>query len=152
MIKKIAIGLLILFAVAQFIRPPRNTAEGISQNDISLTYGMPEAVHKILVQKCYDCHSHNTNYPWYDNIQPVGWWMYSHIEDGKEHLDFSEFKTYSDRKANHKLEEVSEMIVEGEMPLPSYLWVHRDAKLSAQEITMINNWIQSMGVKIKSFD
>lgn len=149
MIKKVLIGLLILLIVFQFIRPPKNQAEGLSDNDISLTYGVPEAVHKVFVQKCYDCHSHNTLYPWYTNIQPVGWWMYSHIEEGKEHLNFSEFKTYDEREANHKLEEISEVLVEGVMPLDSYLWIHRDAKVTSQETDMINNWIQSLGIKIK---
>lgn len=149
-VTKIAIGLLIVLGVAQFIRPPRNSSEGISQNDISFTYGVPEVVHKILVEKCYNCHSNNTIYPWYDNIQPVGWWMYGHIDHGKEELNFSEFKTYNEKKATHKLEEVSEMVTEGEMPLASYLWVHWDAKLTSQEVAMINNWIQSMGIKIKT--
>lgn len=149
MIKKVAIGIGILLVVGQFIRPPKNHAEGISENDISMTYGMPEAVHTILVQKCYDCHSNNTTYPWYSNIQPVGWWMHGHIDHAKEHLNFSEFKTYTEKKANHKLEELSEMVTEGEMPLASYLIAHRDAKVSLEEVAMINNWIQSLGIKIK---
>ncbi|MDH4058771.1 MAG: heme-binding domain-containing protein [Cyclobacteriaceae bacterium] len=149
MIKKIAIGVLILLVVLQFVRPPRNLAEGISENDISKTYGIPDAVHSIFVEKCYDCHSNNTIYPWYTNVQPVGWWMNYHIEDGKKHLDFSEFKTYTDKKANHKLEELSEMVVDGLMPIESYLWMHRNAKVSSEEVSMINNWIQSLGVKIK---
>ena len=149
MIKKIAISVLILLVVLQFVRPPRNLAEGISENDISKTYGIPDAVHSIFVEKCYDCHSNNTIYPWYTNVQPVGWWMNYHIEDGKKHLDFSEFKTYTDKKANHKLEELSEMVVDGLMPIESYLWMHRNAKVSSEEVSMINNWIQSLGVKIK---
>ena len=114
-----------------------------------MTYGIPEAVHNILVQKCYDCHSNNTTYPWYSNIQPVGWWMYGHIDHAKEHLNFSEFKTYAEKKANHKLEELSEMVTEGEMPLASYLIAHREAKVTPEEVAMINNWIQSLGIKIK---
>lgn len=150
MIKKIGIGILVILIAVQFIRPPKNQSEGLSENDISATYGIPEAVHSILMEKCYDCHSNNTRYPWYVNIQPVGWWMNGHIDHGKEHLNFSEFKSYTEKKALHKLEELSEMVTDGEMPLASYLWVHRDAKVSPSEVTMINNWIQSMGVKIKA--
>lgn len=149
MIKKITIGILVLVVVLQFVRPPRNLAEGISGNDISKTYGIPDAVHSIFVEKCYDCHSNNTIYPWYTNVQPVGWWMNYHIEDGKKHLNFSEFKTYTEKKANHKLEELSEMVVDGLMPIESYLWMHRNAKVSPEEVSMINNWIQSLGIKIK---
>lgn len=150
MVKKFAIGVVIVLVVIQFIRPPKNQAEGISENDISSSYGIPEAVHAILVEKCYDCHSNNTHYPWYFNIQPVGWWMNGHIDHAKEHLDFSEFKAYNDKKARHKLEELSEMVTDGTMPLASYLWIHRSAKVSPNEVAMINNWIQSQGIKIKS--
>ena len=147
MIKKIGIAVIIVLGVLQFIRPPKNMGEKITENDISLTYGVPEAIHSIIVQKCYDCHSNSTVYPWYTNVQPVGWWMYKHIEDGKEELNFSEYKTYSEKKANHKLEEISELVTEGEMPLASYLWIHRDAKISREENAMINNWIESLGAK-----
>jgi hypothetical protein len=149
MIRKIIIAVLLVLVAIQFIRPPKNQAEGTSENDISLTYGMPQAVHSILIQKCYDCHSHSTVYPWYTNIQPVGWWMYLHIKEGKEHLNFSEFKTYSEKKATHKLEELSEAVTDGWMPLKSYLWMHREAKVTPQETDMINNWIQSVGVTVK---
>jgi transposase len=147
MIRKIGLGILSIMLVIQFIRPPRNTAEGISENDISKMYGMPQAVHTVFVQKCYDCHSHNTVYPWYVNVQPVGWWMYRHIQEGRRHLDFSEFKTYSDKKAAHKLEEIIEMIREKEMPLKSYRIAHPEAAVTPNEELAINNWIQSLGIE-----
>ena len=152
MVRKILIGVIVVLGVMQFIRPPKNVGEKITENDISKAYGLPEAVHSIFVEKCYDCHSNSTVYPWYSHIQPVGWWMNGHIEHGKEELNFSEFKTYSEKKATHKLEEISELVTEGEMPLPSYLWIHRSAKIAPEENAMINNWIQSLGVKIKEID
>lgn len=149
MMKKVLITILIILIVFQFIGPPKNNSEGISSNDISLVYGMPDAVHQVLVQKCYDCHSNSTYYPWYSNIQPIGWWLYSHIREGKEHLNFSEFGTYDNKKSNHKLEELSEAVTEGWMPLESYVWMHPQTKITPQETEMINNWIQSTGVEIK---
>jgi len=149
MAKKILIALLILLVVIQFIRPAKNVGDVITENDISNTYEMTEAVHSILIQKCYDCHSNNTSYPWYTNIQPVGWWIQSHVDEGKEHLNFSEFKTYTEKKANHKLEELSEAVTDGWMPLDSYVLIHREAKITPEETTMINEWIQSLGVVIK---
>jgi hypothetical protein len=65
-------------------------------------------------------------------------------------LNFSEFKTYSEKKASHKSEELSEAVTDGWMPLESYLWMHREAKVTPQETGMINNWIQSLGVTVKS--
>jgi hypothetical protein len=150
MVKKVAITLGILLLFIQFIRPHRNQMEGISENDISNVYDVPVKVQQVLTQKCYDCHSNNTRYPWYTNIQPVGWWMASHVNEGKEHLNFSEFKTYNEKRAKHKLEELSEAVTDGWMPLESYLWIHQEAKVTAEETKAINDWIASLGVKVKS--
>jgi hypothetical protein len=145
-LKKVAIGFLAVLVMIQFIRPERNQSSSRSENDISKVYAMPENIQQFLVKKCYDCHSNNTEYPWYANIQPVGWWLSHHVEEGKEHLDFSEFKTYSAKRAAHKLEELGEVLVEDEMPLKSYTLVHRDAVVTAEEVTMVTNWISSLGV------
>ena len=87
--------------------------------------------------------------PWYAHVQPVGWWLASHISEGKKHLDFSSFKTYHEKKANHKLEELSEAVTDGWMPLETYVWLHRDAKVTPKETRLINDWIASLGVPIK---
>lgn len=149
MAKKILIGLLVIVLLMQIMQPTKNQSEALSQNDISYTYSMPAGVHEILVKKCYDCHSNNTQYPWYVHVQPIGWWMASHIKEGKDELDFSEFKTYSTKKASHKLEEVSEQIAEGHMPINSYLWLHPEGKVTPQELETINAWISSLGIKVK---
>jgi hypothetical protein len=149
MVKKILIGLLAIVLLMQVMQPTKNQSDTRSENDISKTYAMPAGVHEILVEKCYDCHSNNTKYPWYIHIQPIGWWMASHIEEGKEHLDFSEFKTYPAKRANHKLEEVSEEITKGHMPIASYLWIHPETKITAAEKESITAWITSLGIELK---
>ncbi len=148
MAKKIAIALLALLVVMQFIRPHKNLSDAPADNDISMMYEIPSNVHGILKQKCYDCHSNNTRYPWYFNIQPLGWWMYKHIEDGKEELNFSEFKTYSAKKAAHKLEETVELVREKEMPLKPYVWMHPEARVSREEEKILTEWIASLGIKV----
>ena len=143
MLKKILYGLGIVLVLLQFIRPDKNISEGKSANHIGNKYPVPADVEAILQKACYDCHSNNTRYPWYVNIQPVGLWMGQHIKEGKGELNFDEFLTYSTKKAKHKMEEVVEMVKEGEMPLGSYTWVHKDAVLTAAEKTAITNWAQS---------
>lgn len=149
MVKKILIGLLVILLLMQVMQPTKNQSDTLSENDISKSYALPAGVHETLVKKCYDCHSNNTQYPWYVHIQPVGWWMASHIEEGKNHLNFSEFKTYPLKRANHKLEEVSEELGEGHMPIDSYLWLHPEAKVTTAELDAINGWIASLGIKVK---
>jgi hypothetical protein len=99
MLKKILLALLVAFVIIQFFRPEKNQASGLAETDISYTYSIPGNIHNVLVEKCYDCHSNNTNYPWYNNIQPVAWWLNGHINHGKEHLNFSEFKNYPEKKS-----------------------------------------------------
>lgn len=145
--KKIGWGILAILVIIQFIRPSKNVSEQlITDNDISKTYAMTDEVHQILIKKCYDCHSNSTVYPWYNNIQPVGWWLAAHVDEGKEELNFSEFKTYPEKKATHKMEELSEAVNEGWMPLDSYLWIHGDAKISEADKTAINAWIKTLPI------
>ena len=89
---------------------------------------------------CNDCHSNNTKYPWYATFQPVAWWLDHHVDEGKGEINFDEFLTYPAKKARHKMEEVNEMVKEGEMPLNSYTWIHKDAVLTQAEKLVLAEW------------
>lgn len=138
--RKIIWFLVIVLIGIQFIRPAKNTATALSAKDISTAYTVPAEVSGILKKACNDCHSNNTVYPWYSNIQPVAWWLQHHVNEGKGELDFSEFASYSPKKQHHKLEEVIEQVKEGEMPLNSYTWIHKDAKLTEAEKLALSEW------------
>ena len=146
--KKILVGVLAALVIIQFIIPERNVSpEIITAGDISKVRPIPEGVHQVLVLKCYDCHSNNTSYPWYVNIQPIGWWLANHVNEGKEELNFSSFAAYDKKKADHKLEELGEMITDGSMPLKSYTLLHPESKITEDEKRMINEWLDALGVK-----
>ncbi len=149
MLKKIGYALLAVFIILQFIRPEKNISEVPSENDIRVKYHVPSDVLAILKRSCYDCHSNNTEYPWYANIQPVGWWLKDHVDEGKDELDFSEFGTYSAKKADHKLDEVIELIEDKEMPLESYLIMHGDAELSEDEAAAVITWAKELRTQLK---
>lgn len=142
-LKRIFQILLITFIAIQFIRPAKNKAEVPTKNDISTLYPVPENVQTVLKTSCYDCHSNNTYYPWYAKIQPVAWWMDDHVIEGKKHLNFSEFTTYSLRRQYHKLEEVDEMVRKGEMPHYKYLWMHKNAKINEDQKATIYTWVNA---------
>jgi Haem-binding domain len=144
MLKKILLVLLAAFVVIQFIHPEKNTAEGLQPNYIGNAYTVPEDVRSILAKACNDCHSNNTVYPWYAKIQPVDWWLTNHVNDGKKHINFDEYTHKSLRYQYHKMEETVEMVKEGEMPLESYTWMHKDAKLTDEEKIKLTDWAQSV--------
>jgi hypothetical protein len=142
--KKIMWVLLAALIVIQFIHPKKNKAEGIQPNYIGNVYAIPADVKTILAKACNDCHSNNTNYPWYANFQPVHWWLNGHIKDGKKHINYDDYTTKSLRYQYHKMEETIEMVKEGEMPLKSYTWTHKDAKLTEAEKNAIIGWANSV--------
>lgn len=148
MIKKILYALGILLIAAQFFKPEKNISQELSKNDISTRYEVPGNVKVILEKACNDCHTNNTRYPWYSRIQPVAWWLNEHITDGKKHLNFSEFMTYTYKRADHKMEEVIESQEDHWMPLDSYTWLHRDGKLTEEERGVLVNWANGLRVKI----
>ena len=149
MIKKISIGLLALFAAAQFINPEKNESSQVYESDFITTEAPPQQLAGIITNSCYDCHSNNSHYPWYDRITPVNFWVEDHIRHGKGHLNFSEWSNYSAKKKAHKLDEFIEMIEDKEMPLASYTLMHPEAKLTDNEIKTLTDWLTLVKIKIE---
>lgn len=143
MAKKILIGLLIVFVVMQFFQPKRNISEVIPDTDFIIMNNPPEEVVAILKTSCYDCHSNNTSYPWYNKVAPVSYILANHVNEGKEHLNFSEWGTYNDHQKEHASEEIMEEIEEHHMPLKSYISMHKDAVISEEEIKILKSYFET---------
>jgi hypothetical protein len=140
MLKKILLALLVALVIIQFIHPEKNKAEGVQPAYIGKAYTVPEDVKVILAKACNDCHTNNTKYPWYTYVQPVDWWMNDHVKDGKKELNLDEYTNRPLRYQYHKMEEIEEQVKEGEMPLKSYTWMHKDARLTEDEKTKLISW------------
>lgn len=128
----------------QFIPTSINQQDITPYTDIRNVYTIPDNVLTVLEVSCYDCHSNNTNYPFYSRIQPMAMLMDKHVREGKEELNFSEFGDYSDRKKRNKLFSIQNQVKDGEMPLSSYTLMHNDAKLTANEKKLIEEWITNL--------
>lgn len=138
--KKVLIVLLVVFIIIQFFRPEKNVQTTISSNDIVAHMAVPVNVQNILYKACYDCHSNNTTYPWYAEVQPAAWWLDDHIKEGKKELNFNEFASFRLRRQFHKLEEITEVVKSKEMPLESYTVIHSDADLTQEERETLISW------------
>jgi len=143
-LKIIAIILLVTFVGIQFIPTTPNQSDIVPSTDLMETYNVPEQVEVIFKISCYDCHSNNTIYPWYNKIQPVSWIMEGHIKEAKAELNFNEFGSYSERRQKSKFKSILSQVKDGEMPLASYTWMHREAKLSENEKKALEDWINKM--------
>ncbi|MBU8881587.1 heme-binding domain-containing protein [Kaistella sp. DKR-2] len=131
--KKVLVILLVAFILIQFFPIDKNNPAPTPQMDFLTIKKTPETTAALIRNSCYDCHSNETKYPWYTNVQPFAWFLKSHIDEGRKKLNFSTFATYEPKRQAHKLAETVEMIEKGEMPLDSYVLIHSEAKLTAPQ-------------------
>ena len=150
MLKKILLILLIPVIVIQFIHPKRNKSDAAQPNNLGNVHPIPENVQSILAKACLDCHSNNTRYPWYCNFQPVDWWIGGHIKDARKQINFDEYNNRNLRYQFHKMEEIVEQVRDGKMPLNSYTWLHKDARLTEDEKNILVNWAISIQDSMKA--
>ena len=144
MIKKILLVLLIILIVIQFIKPQKNIHGGAQPADISTLYPVAANVDSLLTIACKDCHTNNTRYPWYNNFQPVAWFLANHVDDGKRSFNLNEFANYPVARQYDKIKEIKKQIDNGAMPLPSYTIIHRDAILTDAEKNTIITWSENI--------
>lgn len=150
-LKIIVIIILVLFVIAQFI-PKHNDNNGTitGANFLGNKYPIPANVENIFRTGCYDCHSDHTRYPWYTSIQPVSMWLGDHIEEAKSRINFSQYLSGSGWKQFHAMEDVQEQMEQNEMPLESYTFIHRDAKLTVEERNTIADWSEAVRISLKA--
>lgn len=144
MIKKIGLGLLIVLVIGQFFQPGRDVPETDPGQDFLTMTQAPAPFAEQIRTACYDCHSNDSQYPWYASISPVSWWLNQHIVEAREELNFSIWGSYPQKKKDHKLEECGEALVEGWMPLNSYTWMHGDADLPQEDRQRLAAWFNSL--------
>lgn len=147
-LKFVVIGFFIFFIALQFIRPDQINPAITETETLESAAQIPGNVATIFERSCSDCHTNKTAYPFYAKITPFNWFLARHIEDGRRELNFSIWNTYESRRKRRKLEQICEQITDGEMPLPSYLWIHRAAKLSDGDVKILCEWTESEKEKI----
>ena len=142
-VKIVLIVAAVSASIAQLVRPDLSNPPVVPEQTLAAGTAVPPELAAILQRSCNDCHSNATTYPWYSQITPVSWWLKSHVEQGREHLNLSVWNTYDTRRKVRKLEEICEQVEAREMPLPSYTWAHRDAPLSDAEIKTLCDWTRA---------
>ncbi|KAA1243930.1 heme-binding domain-containing protein [Aquimarina sp. RZ0] len=149
-LKKIGLLLAVVLVILQFIRPDKNEMgyESVAYFENDTKPGV--AIKKILKSNCYDCHSNQTIYPWYAEVAPVSYWLSHHVDEGKEHFNVSDWEQYSDKKKDHKLDELIEEVEEGEMPLSSYTWIHGNLEKEDKEVLIA--WVRELRKQYSSVE
>lgn len=152
MLKKIikiaALFIVLAFLALQFIRPDFSNPPVVEAETLLASTDVPNEVQHVLLRSCSDCHSNKTRYPWYSNVSPFNWLLSDHIEAARHELNFSVWNTYTQEKKIHKLEEICEQVEQASMPLPSYLWIHRDAVLAEGDAGLLCSWAKAEAARI----
>jgi len=137
--------LLILFLIIAQFFPIDKTAPVTEASQDFITMKKPPAeVANLLKGACYDCHSHETQYPWYTSVAPLSWWIGGHIKNGRQNTNFSTWGSYDAGKQSHKIEECIEEIEAVRMPPKTYRFSHSIASFSDSEQTALINWLKSV--------
>ena len=137
--KKILIVLVVILIGIQFIPVERTNPP------VSWDINPPANISEILRTSCYDCHSNETIWPWYSKIAPVSFFVAGDVNEGRKHLNFSEWDKYEADKREKILEEIVEEIEKEAMPLTSYTFTHPNAKLDDHSIKLIKEWVNPDG-------
>ena len=143
MIGWLAVLVVAIVLVIQVIPVERNVSTVPPGQRFEKTEKVPANVAAILKVSCYDCHSNNTRYPWYSELQPGAYFMAQHIKEGKEELNLDEFNNYSKRRKKAKIKSIISQIEKEEMPLKSYLLLHPDAGLTPNKKKVLLQFFQS---------
>ena len=143
MIGWLAVLVVAIVLVIQVIPVERNVSTVPAGQSFERTEKVPANVAAILKVSCYDCHSNNTRYPWYSELQPGAYFMAQHIKEGKEELNFDEFNDYSKRRKKAKIKSIISQIEKDQMPLKSYLLLHHDADLTPEQQKVLMQFFQS---------
>jgi mono/diheme cytochrome c family protein len=115
-----------------------------SNPPITADVDAPTVTKEVLRRACYDCHSHETVWPWYAWVAPVSFLVVHDVEEARQHLNFSTWDRYAAEKARKKIDEVLEEVEEGEMPLFYYLWMHPEARLTPDDRAAIERWVAAV--------
>ncbi len=146
---KIGLGIVLIFAVLQLFNNEKVPYEDPNELDFLLIENPEEKAELLIKNICYNCHSNQIKYPWYSDVAPVSWWINDHIEDGRKHLNFSNWGKYIAEKKSHKAEEAWEEIEEKEMPLQSYTFIHREANLTDEQRELLISYFKTLELKYK---
>ena len=134
---------IFLFVLIQFVPAVRPDTIPENENDLIYNNQIPEPVTTILKTSCYDCHSNETNYPWYSYIAPVSWLVAKDVREGIEELNFSEWESLSKIDKAKELDKIIDEVSDENMPMPIYTIMHSKAKLSTEETEQVTNWADS---------
>jgi hypothetical protein len=141
-------ALVVAFVLLQLTNPARTNPPVVS--DLMATNAPPPSVAALLHAACYDCHSYETKWPWYSRIAPASWLVASDVNEGRHHLNLSDWPATRPDWQVRRLENMSEEIESGEMPPKKYTLIHADARLTDSQRKTLTDWLDAQAEQLKA--
>jgi hypothetical protein len=143
-LKVVLVILVIGFVAAKFVRPARTNPQFTPAQAMETIVNVPPDIHATLTRACADCHSDETHWPWYSRVAPASWFVINHVDQGRRRINFSTWVRPGHEPVDSmdRLKAMCREVQEGNMPLSSYTWIHRNAPLSADDVNRICQWSQ----------
>jgi hypothetical protein len=135
--QRAGLAFAVLVVLAQFVQPDRSNPPVVSE------IAAPPQVAAILKRSCYNCHSNRTEWPWYAYVAPVSWLVADHVEEGRGDLNFSNWPVLDFEAVDDSLRDIEKQVAKGDMPLPQYVWLHPEARLSDEDKAVLLAWARS---------
>ena len=138
--RKIAVLLIVGALAIQLAHPARtNPPTEPARTMMAIAHVTPEAT-AVLKRACRDCHSNDTQWPWYSNVAPISWFVIDHVNHGRRHFNYSDWSQDDPDQVTRLLKNTCEMTRKGEMPITSYLWLHPEAHVTDRDIVALCDW------------
>jgi len=142
-VKKVLIALVVFLVLIQIFQPRRSNPPAVPSRSLAAHVPVPEDVYSDLIRSCGDCHSNQTDWPWYSHVAPLSWVITDDVNEGRRHMNFEDWEALGDSKqATDRLVGICEEITKKGMPPFSYRLVHGSVRLNTQEIASICSWSQ----------
>jgi len=142
-IKPAGVAVAALLVIAQLFRPSRINPPVDPALHLRAGGHVTPAALAVLERGCRDCHSSETTWPWYSNVAPMSWMVADHVREGRREFNYSNWGTMPPGKASHVLEKMCEEVKEGGMPMPSYLWLHPNARITPDDVATLCAWTEA---------
>ncbi|HYP53811.1 MAG TPA: heme-binding domain-containing protein [Pyrinomonadaceae bacterium] len=142
-------SIAVLLLAAQFVRPARTNPAVSESRAVESHLSVTPQVASILERSCNDCHSNKTEWPWYSRVAPASWLVVDHVDHGRRELNFSEWSRFSREDMPHALAAVCKEVRSGSMPMASYTLLHRDARLTPEDVRTLCDWTAAESQRLR---
>ena len=146
-VRNVVLALVAILVAMQVFQPRRTNPPSIPSRSLPAHMVLPENVYSSLMRGCGDCHSNQTRWPWYSRVAPYSWVITDDVNQGRRHLNFEDWEAQeSPKRANEELGKICKEIQQKGMPPFSYRLLHRESKLSPEEVASICAWSQTFEI------